>query len=359
MTNSSCHYQKLHSDDDDNTNTTTISTISSIGEIESITMDRLGNATEELAIVQTTNMCCYFRKGCFRPSLHWVLNEHVDQFQPQETFWQENINSQVFHQSVGGWIHEEADFLQRCFVGDFPGSRETRFVQHAGRPPTSLTQQENAQLCYIQLSRQSPFLTSDEMERNIVAIHEKEMTLPVGVCCCCYQPYMTSMGPDGTMYGETRYICDECWWVPKFHVYTGKDNQLRYVLRPDTCCAGVCVRPRCGGGGEGGGKCVRVPYLIRDPETLEPLLLNEECHATTNCQNTKDVAAATTNTPNNNNPSQVTFLWSGWTNEVVLDRHAYHVAFPANATPEEKATLIGAALLVDVALYEQSNDKNE
>eukprot|EP00547_Thalassionema_nitzschioides_P000995 CAMPEP_0194207658 /NCGR_PEP_ID=MMETSP0156-20130528/6332_1 /TAXON_ID=33649 /ORGANISM="Thalassionema nitzschioides, Strain L26-B" /LENGTH=347 /DNA_ID=CAMNT_0038934469 /DNA_START=138 /DNA_END=1181 /DNA_ORIENTATION=+ len=334
---SSCKYYKIPDEED----------VIAPPLMESMTMDRLGKNINELAVVQTTNMCCYFRKGCFRPSLHWVLNENVDQFQPKEHRLGSIIRGEYnqsdlddpFHQTVGGWIHEESDFLQRCFVGDFPGSRETRFVQHAGIPPAALSQ-ENAHECRIQFQPTSPFLTEEERRRDVVAIHEKEMTLPVGLCY--YQPYMTSVKPeDGSVYGETRYICDACLFVPKFHVLNG-NGQVRFVLRPDTCLGGACVRPRCGGRN---GKCFRVPYLIRDPKTLEPL--------TTTTEPQKDNAAKSKSS------SQVTFLWSGWANEVLLDRHAYHVAFPVDATPEEKVTLIGSAILVDVTLYEHSNNKND
>ena len=91
--------------------------------------------------------------------------------------------------------------------------------------------------------------------------------------------------------------------------------------------------PRCGGAK---GKCCRVPFLIRAPATGEAVYANVQ-----------------------EGKPQVTSLWAGLFNEVCFKRRAYHVAFPADATPEERIVLMGSALLVDVAIYEQDDDAND
>lgn len=60
----------------------------------------------------------------------------------------------------------------------------------------------------------------------------------------------------------------------------------------------------------------------------------------------------------NEGNAQVTQLWSGLLNEIFLKRHAYHVAFPADATPQDKIALVGSSILVDVALFENDDDGN-
>lgn len=298
---------------------------------ESMTMERFGDGVDELVMAQTTSMCCALRRGCLRPSIHWVLNENVDNFTPDSTISSDYEHS-LFAQTVGGWIHEESGFIQRCLIGECPGSRKTRFVQHAGLPPRNLMLHENKKLCVIQQQETSHLLSKDDIEKDVIAIHEKEMTLPLGFCC--HQPYITSKDPiSGRVFGETKYVCDHCIFVPKFHV-VGNQGDIIYILRPDTCVGGICVRPRCGGTSS---KCFRVPYLIRDPITLEPM------------SNIFD---------DNSRGAQVTFLWSGFTNEIILDRHAYHIGFPKNSASDEKIALIGAAILVDVVLYEK-NDKDD
>jgi hypothetical protein len=55
-------------------------------------------------------------------------------------------------------------------------------------------------------------------------------------------------------------------FVPKFDVFDGNGTK-KYRLRPDTCIGGCCVMCRCGGKGSG-GKCCRIPYIVRDPNTV-------------------------------------------------------------------------------------------
>ena len=230
----------------------------------------------------------------------------------------------------GGWIHEESTFVQRCCWGNAPGCRETKFVQHSGMPPDAL-QREDWQCCIIQCDTTSDLLTPNDLSLNVVAIHEKDMTCPTG--CCCYPPYLiTKSAQDGTILGQTKFICDACIFVPKFHVYN-RYGHVQYLLRPDTCVCGLCVMPRCGGRR---GKCCRVPYLIRHPITQQPVYAKVQ-----------------------EGTGQITFLWSGWMNELCFNRHAYQIAFPHQATQEERLVLIGSSILVDVALYEHDDDKKD
>ena len=85
-------------------------------------------------------------------------------------------------------------------------------------------------------------------------------------CCCCL-PALVTTTPDGTKVGETKYVCDECPFVPKFHVFDA-DGRQQYLIRPDTCMGGACIN--CSMGGRG-SRFFYVPFIIRDPETQEPL----------------------------------------------------------------------------------------
>eukprot|EP00545_Synedropsis_sp_CCMP1620_P014241 CAMPEP_0119026586 /NCGR_PEP_ID=MMETSP1176-20130426/35728_1 /TAXON_ID=265551 /ORGANISM="Synedropsis recta cf, Strain CCMP1620" /LENGTH=316 /DNA_ID=CAMNT_0006982331 /DNA_START=20 /DNA_END=970 /DNA_ORIENTATION=- len=286
----------------------------------SMTMERMGD-TDEFILAQTTMLC--LRHGCCRPSINWVLQD-ANNYEPG--------SSPFTLPNIGGWIHEESTFCQRCCWGGVPGCRETKFVQHAGYPPARL-QQEDRSCCVIQTEPTSDELTPMDLQADVVATHEKEMTCSTG-CACCFghAPYLLTKDDTGIILGETRFVCDACLFVPKFHVLDASGS-VQYLLRPDTCCGGLCVMPRCGGAK---GKCCRVPFLIRSPATGEALYSNVQ-----------------------EGKAQVTSLWSGLFNEVCLKRRAYHVAFPVDATREERMVLTGSALLVDVAVYEQDEDNND
>jgi len=282
---------------------------------KSMTIDRFDDM-DEVVLAQSTSMC--LRKGCCRPSINWVLLDSSN-FEPT------TVMNPFDLPSVGGWIHEESTFFQRCLCSS-PGCRETKFIHHSGLPPKSLGE-EDRHCCRIQDKPTSSFLTHEEINQNIVAVHEKENTCGPAFCCCL--PYLRTTDNEGRYMGETKYVCDECIFVPKF-IILDKHGDPKFLLRPDTCCMGLCMVPRFGGRG---GKCCRLPFLVRDPYTFQPKLSNTH-----------------------EGKAQVTELWSGLVNEVCFKRHAYHVAFPSDATVEDKLVLIGSSILVDVAFFEQDSE---
>lgn len=111
------------------------------------------------------------------------------------------------------------------------------------------------------------------------------------------------------------------------------------MARPGTCCCGVCVRCRCGGKG---GKCFCVPFLIRTRITKEPL---RSATQTNDHQN-----------QTNYHKAQVDVLWAGWKHVLCTQQNAYSVAFPEGATAAEKLLLMASTVLVDVVMFEQTED---
>lgn len=130
-----------------------------------------------------------------------------------------------------------------------------------------------------------------------------------------------------------RYVCDAYLCVPKYDVFDGDGNQ-RYRIRPDTCIAGCCPMFRCGGKG---GKCCRIPFIIRDPVTLEA------CPARIGSGGDGEAKA------------QITSLWTG-IKRACQKKNAYALHFPADADPAMKATLIGANVLIDMTVFEQEEN---
>ena len=140
---------------------------------------------------------------------------------------------------------------------------------------------------------------------------------------------MTTKDSSGNVLGKTEYVCDGCVCVPKYDVFDS-NGEKKYRIRPDVCCLGACVLCRIGGNN---GKCFRVPYIIRDPKTYEPLKGN-----------------------GGEEDAQLTQLWAGLGNAFCTMREAFHVVFPDGATTEEKLVLTGSTILFDVVQVENRDN---
>lgn len=248
--------------------------------------------------------------------------------------------SNPFGLDAVGWIHEESSLFGRCCSQCAAGFREIKYVQHHGPPPASLMK-ENEDWCWCQTEKTPKNLTEEELNLNVVATHEKKQTCGVFCCwvpcvCDCFGlPYLETKDATGKVLGKTQYVCDMCCFVPKFDISDASGKKL-YRLRPDTCVGGLCIMCRCDGDN---GKCCRVPFILRDPDTLEPVLSG----------------AALNGKPLS---SMVDTLWSGWKNECCSQKNAYHVTFPKDISAEEKAILMGSTILVDVSIFEVNQDDN-
>jgi len=282
---------------------------------KSLSMDRLGE-TKQLVIAQSTSQCC--RTGCCQPSINWLIRE-ADNFH--------GGNPHKDYPNVA-WIHEESSYLMRCLSGFAPGCRKVKYVQHSSNIPPSVEEAEDWRWCTFQCDELPKGLTEEDRSKDVIATHEKPQTC---TACCCLEPFLETKDSEGNVIGKTLYVCDACIFVPKFDIYNG-DGEKRFRLRPDTCVGGCCVLCRCCDAGKG-GKCCRVPFIVRNPETFEPVKGNSGVEN-----------------------AQVTQLWAGWNNECCTQRNAYHLVFPDEATTEDKLTLIGSSILIDIIYYEQEKD---
>jgi hypothetical protein len=265
--------------------------------------------SQGVILTQKNSECCRF--CCCQPQMDFTTHDYAEEW------------SQRDESAAKSTILENASWFGRCMSFCMPGSRETTWTQYKGT-----------------VDRQGDQLvTPDGSKPEVLMTHSKPRTNGVNVflCqgdggqlrvpCCCDLPYLETKDPSGRTMGTTRYICDKCLWVPKFSVENGQGQEV-YRLRPDTCCLGCCVRCRCGGKG---GKCCRVPILLRDPITHEPV------------QQTMEGKTA----------PGIVDLWAGFKRECCTRRNVYQVKYPTDIDDDMKATLVGAALLVDLTLFEQ------
>jgi len=295
-----------------------------------LTMDRL-EERQELIVAQSTSQCC--RTGCCQPSINWLIAEG-NNYEP---------GTNPFELDHVGWIHEESDFTGRCCSGCAAGYRRIKYVQHVGPSPPSLMK-ENTDWCTCQCDEYPKDVSEEDRNANVVLVHEKQQSCGVFCCwvpCVCNGfglPYLETKDPTADMrvLGRTQYICDGCLCVPKYDILDAAGT-VKYRLRPDTCVGGMCVQCRCDGKK---GKCCRVPFLLRDPATQEP------------------VESEATGFGGKVLTAMIDVLWTGWGNECCSKKTAYHVTFPQHLSAEDKAVLIGSTLLVDVTMFEQNGDSD-
>ncbi|EKX40948.1 hypothetical protein GUITHDRAFT_75098 [Guillardia theta CCMP2712] len=146
-------------------------------------------------------------------------------------------------------------------------------------------------------------------------------------CCCCLPKLHTKL-PNGTFLGSSEYYCDMFCFVPKFRVRDQNGTPV-YRISPDTCCGNCCVLPQCGGAGS---KCLYIPFYIRDHSTSQKL----------------DGAMPGTR-------AEIRKVWSGFKKECCTTADNFQVVFPQGSTPEMRANLLGANLLIDFTFFEQHN----
>lgn len=148
-------------------------------------------------------------------------------------------------------------------------------------------------------------------------------------CCCCL-PQLTPHTPKGQSIGsESRYYCDMCLCVPKFTYH--ENNEVLYLIKPETCCGGACVACNCCSG----KGLVYMPFYFHDPKSEEVLGGKYE----------------DANTP------QIRKVWAGLKKECCSTADTFAVVFPPGSSPQRKAGLLGMTFLIDFVFFEGHQDK--
>jgi hypothetical protein len=250
-------------------------------------------------LAQRTSEFCRF--CCCQPNIDWRVHDLPD---PDSfTGYSESLPLKLA-------IKEDAPYVGRCCSFCSPGCRETKY---------SVTQHDF-------------FDNLDDPQGSLVMTHEKGVTCGVNVLVamgdggqlripmCCDLPKLETKDPQGKLLGVSRYDCDAFLCVPKYSIEDANGTK-QYKIRPNTCCGGCCVMPKCDGERS---RCFRIPYFFYDYNTGEKL-----------------------------GDSRVEDLWAGLKNECCTRRNMYSLVFPPNCTEEMKATILGLALLIDITVYEQ------
>eukprot|EP00391_Amoebophrya_sp_Ameob2_P001223 CAMPEP_0179004686 /NCGR_PEP_ID=MMETSP0795-20121207/13455_1 /TAXON_ID=88552 /ORGANISM="Amoebophrya sp., Strain Ameob2" /LENGTH=319 /DNA_ID=CAMNT_0020699001 /DNA_START=273 /DNA_END=1232 /DNA_ORIENTATION=- len=268
------------------------------------TLPRIGDSVQQifaprqgLTIKQTLKGCCCNRLNEF--TVHEFHPDDVNQVGPELMF-----------------MSESAECCPRCMSHFAPGYRQTSFDMWCG--------------AWSQLGE-----SQKPKPQSVLLSHQKGLTFghscwiiegdggPVRVPCCCNLPYLETKDVNQQVLGKTQYECDHKICVPKY-VVKAPDGTEWYRIRPDTCCGDCCTA--CEGSGPK-GRCMAIPFYIRDPKSMQKLPGAEP----------GSVAA-------------VNNLWSGV--RECVNRQNYALRFPAAATPNQKATLVGSNVLIEMLHFE-------
>jgi hypothetical protein len=145
------------------------------------------------------------------------------------------------------------------------------------------------------------------------------------VPCCCMLPAFIGKDVDDEPFSESRYVCDQNLYVPKFDYM--ENGEVIYRLAPPTCCGGCCIACEC----KARGCNAAIPFYFYKPGTDERI---------------EDGSSNVGDMP------QITQVWAGFKKECCSTADTYTVKFPAEANGQRKAGLLGMAMLIDFAWFE-------
>lgn len=146
----------------------------------------------------------------------------------------------------------------------------------------------------------------------------------VDVPCCCMLPALKMHDNSGQETGVvSKYICDLNLWVPKLQYE--EQGQPVYMVKPETCCGGCCIKCSCGGKG-----CLVVPFYFHDPQSGLPISPGYEPNA-----------------------PQIRKVWAGLKKECCSTADTYAIKFPEGIDSRRKAGLLGMAFLIDFTVFEK------
>lgn len=243
---------------------------------------------------QKNSECC--RCCCCQPPMHWTTHDYAEELDPNY-----EAPTKLTIIETSSWIGRTCSFCM-------PGHRQIRYNVYQGVVDPDQVNQESVMTIEKNCTCGSNIF--------LFATDGGQVRLP----CCFNLPYFTTKDQSGKVLGTTRYLCNPCIFVPKFSL-SGSDNKVRYLMSPDTCCLGCCVRCRCG---QKGAKCCSIPFLIRDVTTREKV-----------------------------DDAKIVDLWAGFKKECCTRQQMYQTKYPLNADTDLKATMLGSALLLDLVVFEQ------
>jgi hypothetical protein len=158
----------------------------------------------------------------------------------------------------------------------------------------------------------------------LVMSAKKDCTLGLEPCQCCCNPYMNFTDGVGGPMGSVKVPMFCC--IPTYKVFD-ETGQPEYEIHQPKCCGGMCVNA-CA---EGCCNC-KVPYYIYAP--------NQEDRG------------------KGMEKGKIIKIWRGMATEFFSDADTFTINFPADATPEQKARVLGSTFLLNMMEFEGKPDRD-
>jgi len=252
------------------------------------------------------------------------------------------FNGLLVKQTPRGWLQElfgcqarteyKISRLDDNFESVLSGVPGSVFFREAEQKyPNQLYSLEESNACMrIFLREGRPMVvkvsTGSEEGGSPVVEYHKPCGLSAGACCML--PEFTTKLPDGTEINAMKVKFKCCTPVPEFSYQEPVGKEV-YNIHPPKCCGGFCIKFECGK-----GKCGTLPFYFWDPATGEQIF----------------------NKADEEFPPQIRMLRTSMAKACCTQANNYAIKFPKDATPEQKAGLLGLTFLVDTAFFEKQKD---
>lgn len=195
------------------------------------------------------------------------------------------------------YVGEESSCLCRCCCGPY---RSMKIKVHDGK---------------------------DDKAPSFIQYNRSFACMPSNLKCCCYQEMSAKLltdekkeeGKDIGSFVESFY-----WCHTQFNV-VDEEGKVAYHVHPPTCCCGMCVsycpEASCSTCKLG---CCRIPFDIYDPKSGKSV-------------------------------GKICKVWGGLATEVFTDADSFECKFPPEATPNEKALILGGVFLINQLYFENGS----
>jgi len=205
---------------------------------------------------------------------------------------------------------------------------------------------ENASFCCRfffsnqRTSKMDMFVGKDDSGAKIMSYDRPFRMQAAGCKFCCFQE-MSFFNEKEQPIGKIMEACYLC--VPYFNV-TDAQEQLQYRVQMPTCAGGMCVDCFA----EGCCNC-RIPFYVYGPDG--PMTRTHELLGKTPKSDPKG-------SRNGSMIAQITKVWAGFAKEMYTDSDNFDVEFPSDASPKQKALLVGSVFFLNMLFFERQKNQD-